>query len=246
MPLGDTASILALSWGKGDPQKDAVTLVFVDEAGRMREHSKIDNLHDIEMVDEFIDLIKRRKPEVVVIGGFSMATLKLSHRVKEVLKSGGVTKTGEPGWVDGPNERSLDLPVIYVNDDVARIYQHSQRAAEEFSTLSPIAKYCVGLARYAQSPLNEFAALGADITAVTFEEDDQHLVSPRVLRSPWSDVFFRYQKKNSCPLSNVSSLTSLTKLGWTSTKLLVLRITNTSFPLCVALVHAKHSFSYRE
>lgn len=37
MKLGDTASVLAVSWGKGDPHKDAITLVFVDEAGRMRE-----------------------------------------------------------------------------------------------------------------------------------------------------------------------------------------------------------------
>jgi transcription elongation factor SPT6 len=173
MKAGDTSSVLAVSWGKGDPQKDAISIVFLDEAGRMREHTKVDNLYDSDNVDEFIDLLKRRKPDVVVIGGFSMATLKLSQRVKEVVRGGNSQTFGqESSW-----GQVTDVPVIYVYDDVARIYQHSSRAAEEFSGLSSTAKYCIGLARYAQSPLNEFAALGRDITAITFEEDDQHLVS---------------------------------------------------------------------
>lgn len=172
MKPGDTSSVLAISWGKGDPQKDAISIVFLDEAGRMREHTKIDNLYDSDNLDEFVDLLKRRKPDVIVIGGFSMATLRLSQRVKEVLQGKPSQGQGqEGGW-----QQTFEIPVIYIHDDVARIYQHSHRAAEEFSGLSSNAKYCVGLARYVQSPLNEFAALGRDITAITFEEDDQHLV----------------------------------------------------------------------
>lgn len=180
MKPGDTASVLAISWGKGDPHKDAITLVFLDEAGRMREHTKIDNLVDVETRDEFVDLVKRRRPDVIVIGGFSMATTKLMQRVKEIV---GPVPPEPASWgEEAPpptpaNEYGLDIPVIYVPDDVARIYQHSKRAALEFSALSPTAKYCVGLARYAQSPINEYAALGPDITAITFEEDDQLLVN---------------------------------------------------------------------
>jgi len=170
---GNISSVLSISWGKGDPQKDAVSMVYLDAAGRMREHTKIDNLYDPDNLDEFIDLLKRRDPGVIVIGGFSMTTLKLIQRVKEVLQGKHVQVQGEGGnWL-----QTFDIPVIYINDDVARIYQHSHRAAEEFGSLSSNAKYCVGLARYVQSPLNEFVALGPDITAITFEEDDQHLVS---------------------------------------------------------------------
>lgn len=168
MKPGDTSSVLAVSWGKGDPQKDAISMVFLDEAGRMREHTKIDNLFDNDNVDEFIDLLKRRKPDVIVLGGFSMATLKLTQRLRDVVQ-GKISQT-----VTG---QVFEIPLIYAYDDVARIYQHSPRAAEEYGGLSSAAKYCVGLARYVQSPLNEFAALGRDITAITFEEDDQHLVS---------------------------------------------------------------------
>jgi hypothetical protein len=34
-----------VSWGKGDPQKDPITLVFLDEAGRLREYTRTDNLN---------------------------------------------------------------------------------------------------------------------------------------------------------------------------------------------------------
>ncbi|KAF5373643.1 hypothetical protein D9758_000608 [Tetrapyrgos nigripes] len=154
MQLGETASVLAVSWGKGDPQKDAISVVFMDDGGRMREYIKIDNLVDAATRDEFVDIIQRRKPDVIVIGGFSIATAKLSQRVKEI---------------------ETQTPVIYVKDELARIYHVNSRAKTEFGSLPPVARYCVGLARYVQSPLNEYAALGSDITAITFDEQ-QHLV----------------------------------------------------------------------
>lgn len=179
MKVGETPSVLAVSWGKGDPQKDAISMVYLDQAGRMREYTKIDNLMDEESNDEFIDLIKRRQPDVIVVGGFSMATSKLSLRVKEKVNPGQTALPDEPQPPPGEN---LNIPVIYVYDDVARIYQHSHRADEEYPSLSQTAKYCVGLARYAQSPLNEFAAMGRDIVAIKFHED-QHLVRLSVSRT---------------------------------------------------------------
>jgi len=167
MQLGETASVLAVSWGKGDPLKDAISVIFMDDGGRMREYIKIDNLGDSDNRDEFVDIIRRRKPDVIVVGGFSMATAKLSQRVKEIV-----------GGSQNPeiNTPAFDIPVIYVNDELARIYHVNARAKAEFNSLPPNARYCVGLARYAQSPLDEYAALGPDITAITFD-DEQHLVS---------------------------------------------------------------------
>ncbi|EPQ58032.1 transcription elongation factor Spt6 [Gloeophyllum trabeum ATCC 11539] len=170
MQLGDTPSVLAMSWGKGDPQKDDIALVFLDEAGRLREHTRLDNLVDADNRHDFRDLLKRRKPDVIAIGGFSITTTKLAHTVKDLLKGGPMDAYGN--W---PEEK-FDIPVIYMFDEVARLYQHSNRASEEFGSLSEIAKYCVGLARYAQNPLNEYAALGGDVTAITFEEDFQQLI----------------------------------------------------------------------
>ena len=69
---GQILNIVAMSWDKGDPQKDAITIVFIDEMGRMREHTKIDNLNDNDFREEFKDLLIRRKPAFTVIGSFSV------------------------------------------------------------------------------------------------------------------------------------------------------------------------------
>ena len=174
---------MAMSWGKGDPNKDGVFIIYMDEAGRLREHTKLDDLFGQENKDEFLDMVNRRRPDVIVIGGFSIATTKLARRIKELL---GIRK--HPDDVDNnypalrPGD-SIIRPVIYVHDEVARLYQNSRRADEEFSSLSSLHKYCVGLARYVQSPLNEYAALGGDIAAITFQEDYQQLVWSAVLLS---------------------------------------------------------------
>ncbi|KAI0670362.1 transcription elongation factor Spt6 [Trametes maxima] len=166
---GEVPSVLAMSWGKGDPHKDSIAIIFLDEAGRLREHTKLNNLVDMENQDEFLDIIKRRRPDAIAISGFSITTSKLSRRIKELLD--GAKNSGDR------SDELPNIPVIYVHDEVARIYQHSQRANEEFSALTPIGKYCIGLARYVQSPLNEYAALGSDITAITFDEEFQQLIS---------------------------------------------------------------------
>ncbi|KAJ7905577.1 transcription elongation factor SPT6 [Mycena olivaceomarginata] len=165
----DRPSVLAVSWGKGDPHKDAITLVYLDPRGRLREQTKLDNLVDTEMRDEFMDLIRRRKPDVIGIGGFTMATTKLSARIKEIIN--------DPGTVYSDADQGQRIPVVYVRDEVARLYQHSQRANAEFSTYPLITKYCVGLARYLQDPLTEHAALGPDIDFVPVMDGvDQQLI----------------------------------------------------------------------
>jgi transcription elongation factor SPT6 len=165
---------LAVSWGKGDPQKDHITLVFLDEAGRLREHTRIDNLNDPEHQDEFRNLVRRRKPDVIAIGGFSVATTRLSSQIKETLH---LTR-GEDGAFVSPSEAQEFSRIVltFVFDEVARKYQHSNRVGDEFAAFSPIIKYCIGLARYLQNPLNEYAALGSNITAITLEEEYQHLI----------------------------------------------------------------------
>lgn len=138
---------------------------------------------DPEIRSDFQDVIKRRKPDVIVVGGFSILTVKLFERVREVI---GYENDGAHGRGNGEDmmldpilsqkekekEKNL-VPVIWAPDQVARIFQHSRRATEEFASLPVIGRYCAGLARYVQSPLNEYVALGADISAISFHEDQQ-------------------------------------------------------------------------
>jgi transcriptional accessory protein Tex/SPT6 len=175
-------------------------MVFLDDGGRMREHTKLDNLFDSETQDEFLDLLRRRKPNAIIVGGFSMATTKLAVRLREIVRGKKLT---EDGWVDNDavTYEPLDIPVIYLQDDVARVYQHSPRAVQEFGTLPLLARYCVGLARYTQSPLNELVALGPDIVSLTFDEDVQQLVSSwlRLVPSMVVKRVFRFHQ-TSCSL----------------------------------------------
>ncbi|CAK5277668.1 unnamed protein product [Mycena citricolor] len=168
-------AVVTVSWGKGDPHKDVISVVFLDSRGRLREHTNLDNLTDEAARDEFIDLLRRRKPDVIGVGGFNMLTPKLSARVKEIVR--------------GMHSNELDAmpPVIYPRDDVARLFQHSQRADDEFSSHTTLTKYCVGLARYIQSPVNEYAALGPDIAAITFVPD-QHMLSSDTVKTACEQV----------------------------------------------------------
>ena len=164
----------------------------MDEAGHVREHTKFDNLMDPEARADFSELVRRRKPDVVAVGGFSILTVKLWDRVREVIGYGehqdsfGREEPNTSAGADGlevPAKEAQNLvPVIWVPDQVARIFQHSRRAAEEFGSLPTIGRYCAALARYIQSPLNEYAALGADITAISFHEDQQLVRPPTCLQ----------------------------------------------------------------
>ena len=55
--------------------------------GRLCEQIKINYLVDQDYRDVFTDLLKRHRPDVVIIGGCSMATTKLSARIKSSVGS---------------------------------------------------------------------------------------------------------------------------------------------------------------
>lgn len=192
---GDSPSVLAISHGMGDRRTDAVMCVALDEEGRVRETIKIDTLFEDRNaafddsapsssgpIDEFKAFLTRRKPSLIVMGGFSVSTNHLTSRVKSIVADMAESIAQENLRYDASEEDRLreheeaKIPVIYVPDNVARIYQHSIRAQKEFPTLPPTGRYCVGLARYAQGPIHEFCALGTDITALSFQNEGQKLV----------------------------------------------------------------------
>lgn len=50
-------------------------------------------------------------------------------------------------------------PVMFVEDDVARIYMNSKRSVKELPALPPLMRYCVSLGRKVLDPLAEYASL---------------------------------------------------------------------------------------
>ncbi|MBW0479878.1 hypothetical protein O181_019593 [Austropuccinia psidii MF-1] len=170
---GEIPSVVAISNGAGDPKRDSVFVTFLDQFGRFRDHMKLDNLRDPSLRQALSNFLQKRTPDVIVVGGFSASTYRLLNDVRNVadeLKNELEQQKGESS-----GEAANRFPVIVARDDTARLSQRSKRAEEEFGGLPSLGRYCVALARYVQSPLNEYAAAGSDLTAIPFHPDQQFL-----------------------------------------------------------------------
>ncbi|KAA1099287.1 Transcription elongation factor spt6 [Puccinia graminis f. sp. tritici] len=176
---GEIPSVVAVSNGAGDPKRDSVFVIFMDRQGRFRDHMKLDNLRDPDPRQAFSEFLKSRKPDVIVVGGFSASTYRLLGDVKTV--SGELSERMKSEMQNAQGELTaeaisrLNFPVIVARDDTARLNQQGKRAEDEFGELPPLGRYCVALARYVQSPLNEYAAAASDLTAISFHPDQQFL-----------------------------------------------------------------------
>lgn len=177
---GDVPRVLAISQGRGDDKRDAVQLVMLNKRGRFLNHEKLHNLGLADSRAELATYIEKYKPDVVVVGGFTPATLRLQFSVRSALdeiSKRRVKDINEDGDLNEEERRDAlqqaDIKTIYVHDDVARLFQNSKRATTQFAELPLVARYCLGLARYVQSPLCEFASLGEDITAITYDPNQK-------------------------------------------------------------------------
>jgi transcription elongation factor SPT6 len=175
MILGTIPRVLALSNGSNDPSRDAVCWVWVEEDGRVLEHGKLDKLtRDERSRDALVELIQRRKPDVLGVSGFSVETHKLISSLRDLVGEKGL-RGAEFEDPETGDERSEPLEVVVVNDEVARLYKDSPRAAVEHPTFGSLTRYCVGLAKYLQNPMKEYAALGKDVTSLSFHPCQQLL-----------------------------------------------------------------------
>lgn len=175
MVLGTIPRVLTLSNGSGDPGRDPVAWAWVEEDGRVLEHGKFDNLSRNEKSrDDFVELVLRRKPDVLGISGFSVDTHKLITSLRDLVEEKGL-KGAEFEDPDTGDDRSEPLDIVIVNDEVARLYKDSPRAALDHPTFSSLTKYCVALAKYLQNPMKEYASLGKDIVSLSFHSCQQLL-----------------------------------------------------------------------
>ncbi|KAG0052609.1 Transcription elongation factor spt6 [Gryganskiella cystojenkinii] len=159
--------VVSISHGPGTA-KDAIQVAFVDDKGKFADHMKIDSLRDGKSQKDLLDFLDNRRPDVVVVGGFTVQTRRLLEQVEKVAS-------------DLRDLRGDDLSVIMINDEVARLYQNSKRAAEDHPEANPLTRYCISLARLVQNPMNEYAALGRDLINVR-QHPLQHLVGEDRLR----------------------------------------------------------------
>lgn len=179
---GTIPRVLALSNGNGDANRDPVHWAWVEEDGRVVEHGKFFNLsRDERQREAFVELVQRRKPDVIGVSGYSAHAHRLVRDLEMIVSEKNLK--GPESEDDNGDARPEPLEVVVVNDEVARLYKDSERGVAHHPTLHPITRYCVGLARYLQNPLKEYAALGNDILSLSFHPCQQLLPQDKFLRA---------------------------------------------------------------
>lgn len=188
MILGTVPRVLALSVGAGSVGRDEVFWAWVEDDGRMLEEGQFrhivpgdsEGVEDDPQVQALVELVERRKPDVIAVSGFSTGTQSL-HRCLELIIELKDLKGAAYEDEDG-NDRSDKLEVVIVNDEVARLYQTSGRAELEHPGAEPLTKYCVALAKYLQNPMKEYAALGKDIVSISFHPCQKYLPHEKIIK----------------------------------------------------------------
>lgn len=182
MILGTMPRVLTLSNGMMDPNREPVCWTWVEEDGRVLEHGKFVNLgRDEAQRQAFADLVKRRGPDVIGISGFSADTNRLIRDVEGIITEKDLRGPEYDDAETNDFRRDL-LEVVVVNDEVARLYQDSPRAVAEHPSLGSLTRYCIGLARYMQNPMKEYAALGKDVTSLAIHPYQRYLPQDKLYK----------------------------------------------------------------
>jgi len=173
LEVGELPRVFTFSNGQGE-WGDAIVGVFLDEEGRVHTNIKVNDLKDEANRNQVYEILRDRRPDVIGVSGFSVQTNRLYEDLKKLVEEKELTVQDE--HEDG---RAL-CEVIFVNDEVARLYYNSDRAKVDHPGVPPLARYCCALARYVQGPLLEYAALGKDIVGLSFHSA-QNLLRPERL-----------------------------------------------------------------
>lgn len=190
MVLGTTPRVLALSNGAGN-RADAICWAYVDENGRVLENGKFTDMRlgnpdrytsDGKDVAPFVELVERRKPDVIAVSGWSVETRRLYKDLQDIVERHSLQGTPyeDP---DDDREVSDPLEVCIVNDEVARLYHTSERANTDHPSVPPLTRYSIALAMYMQNPIKEYASLGRDIISITFDPSQHLLPEDKLLKA---------------------------------------------------------------
>lgn len=189
MVLGTIPRVLALSNGSSMISREPASWAWVEEDGRVLENGKFADLtlgDPDRMIDDgadvaaFVELVDRRKPDVIGVSGFSPETRKLYKQLVDLVEAKdlrGATYTN-----DHDEEVSDLLEVVIVNDEVARLYQNSEKAKTDHPGFASLTNYCVALAKYLQNPLKEYASLGRDIISIQFKPGQQLVPQDKLMK----------------------------------------------------------------
>lgn len=182
MILGTLPRVLVISNGMGDSAREPVFWTWVDEEGRMLEQGSFTNLaRDDKSRAELVELVQRRRPDVIGVSGWSATTHKLVRDLETLVNEKDL-QCAEFEDPETGEYRTEPLEVMVINDEVARLYKDSPRALSEYPSINPVLRYCVALARYMQNPMKEYAALGKDVISLSWHPCQNLLPQDRLAK----------------------------------------------------------------
>ncbi|KAK2741355.1 Transcription elongation factor spt6 [Myotisia sp. PD_48] len=189
MILGTVPRALTFTNGTGIIGKDPIYWTWVEEDGRVLEHGKFLDLSlgdadrmvaDGQDVEGFVELVERRKPDVIGVSGMSPETRKLYKQLSELVQAKDLRGVL---YTDDQDEEISDLlEVVIVNDEVARLYQTSRKAEVDHPGFAMQSRYCVALAKYLQNPMKEYAGLGKDVVSIQLKPGQQLIPQEKLLK----------------------------------------------------------------
>lgn len=188
MKKGTIPRVLTLSNGNGIIGRDPVHWAYISDEGHVETGTVTDlvtgdkdrEIPDGKDVAALVEVVRRRGPDAIGISGFSPETRKLHQHMRTLVDKKDLRG---PVYQDDYERNNSDLlEVIVVNDEVARLYQQSDRAKLDHPGLAALSHYCIALGKFMQDPLKEYAALGKDLTSIVFIPEQQLLPQERVLK----------------------------------------------------------------
>ncbi|SCV03030.1 LAMI_0H04918g1_1 [Lachancea mirantina] len=175
--------VLTITCGQGRFGLDAIIAVaFNRKAEYVKDFKIVDNPFDRSNPEKFEEtfdtIIQSCQPNAIGINGPNPKTQKLFKKLQEIIQKRQVV-----------DDRGHNIPVIFVEDEVAIRYQSSERGNQDFPNKPPLVKYCIALARYMYSPLLEYANLSADELMSLSLHQHQSLLAPELLMRALTTAF---------------------------------------------------------
>ncbi|KAI8806731.1 SH2 domain-containing protein [Cladochytrium replicatum] len=154
----DAPVVVSLSWGDGQRNSPCYGVVL-NPYGEMVDNIRLDQMGDPNpdvrakaqgmLLDFILDNKPKHDPYIIVIGGTTVTTkTRLLPDIQTVLDR-------------APDGDVRKMPVMIVDDAVARIFMNSKRGLAEFpeGEYPELVRYCVSLGRKVQDPTMEYAGL---------------------------------------------------------------------------------------
>ncbi|CAE5962322.1 unnamed protein product [Arabidopsis arenosa] len=160
--------VLACCWGPGNPE---TTFVMLDSSGELvdvlyaesialRFRDVNDQKRKKKDQDRLRKFIRDHQPNVVALAAANLSCVRLKDEIYEVIFQ---MVEELPSVVEAG---IYDLPVVYADESLPRIYENSRISREQLPQQAGIVKRAVALGRYLQNPLamiSTLCGLGKDI-----------------------------------------------------------------------------------